>query len=120
MVVKAGAERKSKVAARAPRKKTHDLGPMPVWDLSDLYRSMDALEVKRDLAAAAKEAARIKAAYQGKLSDAARDGAKLAEAVKAYERLSDLMGKLGSYAGLLYSADQADPARAKFYGDVSE
>ncbi len=30
------------------------------------------------------------------------------------------MGKLGSYAALLYSANQADPVRAKFYGDVSE
>ena len=34
----------------------------------------------------------------------------LAEAVKAYEALSDVMGKLGSYAGLLYTADTNDPA----------
>ncbi len=30
------------------------------------------------------------------------------------------MGKLGSYASLLYAANQADSARAKFYGDVSD
>ena len=30
------------------------------------------------------------------------------------------MGKLGSYAGLLYAGNQADPQRAKFYGDISE
>ena len=30
------------------------------------------------------------------------------------------MGRLGSYAGLLYAGNQADPARAKFYGDISE
>jgi oligoendopeptidase F len=93
---------------------------LPEWDLSDLYTSPDAPEVARDLDASAKEARRIKDAYQGKLSVLARDGAKLAEAVKAYEALSDLMGKLGSYAALLYSAKQSDPARAKFYGDVSE
>jgi oligoendopeptidase F len=40
--------------------------------------------------------------------------------VKSYEALSDLLGKLGSYAGLLYAANQTDPQRAKFYGDVSE
>jgi oligoendopeptidase F len=93
---------------------------LPEWDLSDLYTSPDAPEVARDLEASAKGARRIKDAYQGKLSALAQDGAKLAEAVKAYEALSDLMGKLGSYAALLYSANQADPVRAKFYGDVSE
>ena len=93
---------------------------MPEWDLSDLYTSPDAPEVLRDLEAAATEAKRIKETYQGKLVGIAPDGAKLAEAIAAYERLSDLMGKLGSYAGLLYAANQADPARAKFYGDMSE
>jgi len=95
------------------------LGAMPEWDLSDLYHAPDAPEVQRDLTAAAAEARRIKADYQGKLADAARAGT-LADAVKAYEALSDTMGKLGSYAGLLYAADQSDAARAKFYNDVSE
>lgn len=100
--------------------KSVDLGAMPEWDLSDLYGGLDAPEVKRDLDKAAAEAARIKAAYAGKLADCAKDGAKLAEAVKAYEALSDLMGKLGSFAGLEYARNQTDPKRAKFYGDVSE
>ncbi len=100
----------------------HDqhLGPMPEWNLADLYTAPDAPEVARDLAASAAEAKRLKDTYQGKFAAIATEGAKLAEAVMAYESLSDLMGKLGSYAGLLYAADQADPVRAKFYGDVSE
>ena len=77
-----------------------ELGKMPEWDLSDLYSGPDAPEVKRDLDAAAAEAKRMKAAYQGKLSDLAKDGGKLLVAIKDYEKLSDLMGKLGSYAGL--------------------
>jgi oligoendopeptidase F len=96
------------------------LEQMPEWNLADLYSGTDAPEVARDLAAAAAEAARIKAEYQGKLVSFGADGAKLAEAVVAYENLSDLMGRLGSYAGLLYAGNQADPARAKFYGDISE
>jgi oligoendopeptidase F len=90
---------------------TRALSALPEWDLSDLYTSPQAPEVAHDLDASAKEARRIKEAYQGKLATAAADGAKLTEAVKAYEALSDLMGKLGSYAALLYSANQADPAR---------
>lgn len=97
-----------------------NLGPMPEWDLSDLYIAMDAAEVARDLGSAATEARRMKDAYQGKLAALASDAKKLAEALTAYEELSDLMGKLGSYAGLLYAANQTEPARAKFYGDISE
>ncbi len=97
-----------------------DSSGMPVWNLADLYSAPDAPEVQRDIAAAAAEAARIKAQYQGKLAGIGGDGAKLAEAIVAYEMLSDLMGRLGSYAGLLYAGNQADPARAKFYGDISE
>ncbi len=115
--------RKSSSALRATTSrstKTPRLGAMPEWDLSDLYAAPDAPEVQRDLKAAAKEAARIKTAYQGRLADLAKDGGKLAGAIKDYEKLSDLVGKLGSYSGLYYVLDQTDPVRAKFNCDVSE
>jgi oligoendopeptidase F len=99
---------------------TIDLGPIPEWDLSDLYKGVDDPEVARDIERAAAEAKRIKESYQGRLVALAGEAPKLAEAIAAYEQLSDLMGKLGSFAGLLYAANQADPARAKFYGDTSE
>ncbi|MCB1519466.1 MAG: M3 family oligoendopeptidase [Hyphomicrobiaceae bacterium] len=93
---------------------------MPEWDLSDLYSAPDAPEVASDIAKGAAAAQALKSTYQGKLAEIAADGGKLAEAVVAYEALSDLLGKLGSYAGLLYAANQTDPVRAKFYGDISE
>ena len=46
-------------------------------------------------------------------------GADLAEALKAYEAISDLLGRTGSYAQLYYVGDTTDAARGKFYGDVS-
>ncbi|HEY8194208.1 MAG TPA: M3 family oligoendopeptidase [Hyphomicrobium sp.] len=118
-----GSSRKSNHAPRTAAgrsAKTARLGKMPDWDLDDLYKSPDAPEVQRDLKAAAKEAARIKAAYQGRLAGLAKDGGKLAGAIKDYEKLSDLVGKLGSYSGLYYVLNQTDPARAKFNADVSE
>jgi oligoendopeptidase F len=113
------------VLARAPSATSAapaapDLGPMPEWDLSDLYKGIDDPAVARDLERAAAEAKRVKERYQGKLAGLASDGAAIAEAIAAYEQLSDVLGKLGSYAGLLYAANQADAARAKFYGDISE
>ena len=104
----------------APAEAAAALGPMPEWQLDDLYSSPRAPEIDRDFAAAAAEAKRIRGAYQGKLAALAGEPAALAEAVAAYERLSDLMGRLGSDAGLLFAGDQSDPARAKFYGDANE
>ncbi len=106
--------------AKARGSEARDLGMLPEWNLSDLYTAPDAPEVARDLERAGEQARRIRDTYQGKLVAMGSDGAKLAAAVRAYEELSDLMGKLGSYASLLYAANQADSARAKFYGDVSD
>ena len=97
-----------------------DLGTMPTWNLADLYASPNAPEVARDFAAAAKIAADLKQRYQGKLKAIGGDGAKLAEAIKAYEDLADKLGRLGAYAGLLRAGDQGNPDFAKFYGDTSE
>ena len=103
-----------------PNEVQPDLGLLPEWNLSDLYSSPAAPEVARDLADGAAEAKRMKADYQGRLAALAEDGAKLAVVIRDYERLSDLLGKLGSYAGLHYAQNQSDPVRAKFYGDISE
>src|SRR5689334_712443 len=96
------------------------LGAMPVWDLSDLYPGPNCDVVQQDLARAAKETAHIKATYQGKLAHLAKDATGLAEAIGAYERLSDTVGKLGSYAGLLYAGDTSNAENAKFHGDIQE
>jgi oligoendopeptidase F len=97
-----------------------DLGPMPAGNLGDLYPAPTSPAVQADLEKAADAALALKQRYQGKLSGLAGDGARLAEAVAAYESLSDIIGRLGSYAGLLYAADTSDPDNAKFYGDIQE
>src|SRR6202040_3990585 len=51
---------------------------------------------------------------------AAGGGKWLAEAVRRYEAIDDLAGRLGSYAGLVHAGDSVDPVIYKFYGDVAE
>ena len=97
-----------------------DLGDLPQWNLSDLYMSPDAPELERDLEQALANAKSLKTTYAGKVTQVSADGAELAEAVRAYEALADLSGKIGSFAGLWHATDQSDPARLKFYADVSE
>jgi oligoendopeptidase F len=99
------------------------LGALPEWNLADLYVGLDDPQVKRDLDRGAAESLAFEQAYKGKLAALAEGpaaGAALAEAVKRYEALDDLLGRLMSYAGLLHAGDTVDPARAKFYADVQE
>ena len=103
-----------------PSAETIALGKLPEWNLDDLYKSPDAPELKRDLEHGAKLALELKSKFQGRLAGIGRDGAALAQAVADYEALSDLLGKVGSYSGLYYVGDQADPKRAKFSQDIGE
>jgi oligoendopeptidase F len=110
-------------SAAARDRLDRELGTLPEWDLSALYAGIDAPAVRRDLDAAEAEAVAFEAAYKGRLDGLARGktaGADLAETLVRYERLEDLLGRLASFAGLVYAGETTDPARAKFYGDIQE
>ncbi len=124
--------RMTKRVARRPGKATasiakpavaKSLGRLPEWNLDDLYAGLDDPAIKRDLDRADADCIAFEQAYKGKLAAmaAAPDGgAQLAEAIRRYEEIDDLMGRIGSYAGLVHAGDTLDPARTKFYGDVQE
>lgn len=98
-----------------------DLGALPVWNLADLYASPEAPEVKRDLERARKAARAFADKLRGKVAQtaAAPDGGlSLAEAIATYEAIQELLGRLMSYAGLLFASDMQNPAHGKFYGDM--
>ncbi len=99
-----------------------DLGELPNWNLNDLYPAIDSPEVNGDLERADKDAAAFAGDYQGKLPDlvAGQGGGALAKAIARYEALQDTLGRLYSYAGLLYAGDTSDPECSKFYGDIQE
>jgi oligoendopeptidase F len=111
---------------RSPLKKSKaapKLGALPEWNLDDLYSGIDSPQIPRDLAQADADCAAFERDFKGRLAAmaAAPDaGATLAEAVRRYEALEDRLGRLTSYASLVYAGDTSDPKRAKFYGDVQE
>jgi oligoendopeptidase F len=125
---KTAARTAHKIAAKRPSgrdpagpKKT--LGVLPEWNLADLYSGLGDPAIKRDLDRADADCVAFEAEYKGKLDEMARSpqaGAALAAAVRGYEAIDDLIGRLGSYAGLVHAGDTVDPARTKFYGDVQE
>jgi oligoendopeptidase F len=116
--------KKAALRPAAPKKAKNeavDLGTLPEWNLADLYPGIDSPEVKADLERAATECAAFEAAYKGKLAALAKEGgAALAAVVKRYEGIDDLLGRLMSFASLVYVGDTTDAKRAKFYGDVQE
>src|ERR1700737_898655 len=114
-------------AQRKPNRKKSAAKPrpakLPEWNLADLYSGIDAPEVARDLAKMDTECVAFETDYKGKLAEqtAGEGGGEwLAGAVRRYEAIDDLAGRLGSYAGLIHAGDSVDPAISKFYGDVSE
>ncbi len=114
---------KAKKGRRLAARGAAAVGALPEWNLNDLYAGRDDPAIKRDLDRADAECVAFEEAYKGKLAELARSpsaGEALAAAVRRLEAIDDLVGRLGSYAGLLHAGNTVDPARTKFYGDVQE
>ena len=98
-----------------------DSGSLPEWNLDDLYAGMDDPALKRDLALSEIGIGRLRGALQGqaRIARAGKSGSGAGQAVVAFEKLDELLGRIVSFAGLLHAGDTSDPARSKFYGDVA-
>src|ERR1700733_10416127 len=91
---------------------------LPTWDLRDLYQAPDSPAVAADFTKADDAARAFAAAHQGKLG--AIPGSTLAAAIVEYERIEELLGRLASYAQLLFAGDSNDAEIGRFYQTVSE
>jgi oligoendopeptidase F len=91
---------------------------LPAWDLSDLYPGPGSAAVAADFAAAEAAATAFEAAHAGKL--AGLSGATLAGAIGEYERIDEILGRVASYAQLLFAGDSTDAAIGQFYQTVTE
>ena len=98
-----------------------ELGELPLWNLGDLYPAMDSPEYRADVSECLTGSIEFERSFAGRLAGlAASDPDLLAEAIAGYERLEERMGRVMSYAALVYTGDTSDPANAKFYGDAQE
>ena len=94
------------------------LANLPEWDLSDLYPGRDSAELKADLQNAAEDARAFQKVYQGKLSSL--DAAGFAKTIAEYEAMDEVLGKIMSFAYLVYASDMADPEIGKFFQNLQE
>ena len=95
-----------------------ELGVLPVWDLTDLYAGNDSPELNADLDRVAKDAAAFADRYKGKL--AGLSGKALGAAIAEFEAIDEIMGRVMSYAQLVYAGNVSDPAIGRFYQTMQE
>ena len=95
-----------------------NLGDLPEWDLSDLYKGEDDPQLQKDLDWLEGECAAFAADYEGKLADLDAEG--LLTCVHRNEKISAIAGRIMSFAGLRYYQLTTDPGRAKFLSDAQE
>ncbi|MFN6953712.1 MAG: M3 family oligoendopeptidase [Acetobacteraceae bacterium] len=91
---------------------------LPVWDLTDLYAGQEDPRLAADLAEAEARAKAFEQRHAGKLSSLSGDA--LAEAIGEYERIEEVLGRIMSYAGLVFAGDAENPANGRFSQTMGE
>ncbi len=97
---------------------TEALGELPRWDLSDLYPDRDSKQLESDLAWCEKAAKAFRKDIEGRLDKLS--GSEIGAAVKRYEEIREKLGRIMSYAQLVYSGDVSDPEIGRFFQTMQE
>ena len=90
----------------------------PDWDLADLFNGPGDPAIDREISALAKQARHFRDTYAGRLPDLA--GGEMAAAIASFEAMEDRLGRIVSYAQLLYAAQTEDAEVAQFFQSIQE
>ncbi|MBR6327452.1 MAG: M3 family oligoendopeptidase [Alphaproteobacteria bacterium] len=91
---------------------------LPAWDLSDLYKSINDPNIKKDLAAYKKNALLLQKKYKGKL--VGLSAPEFLSALKLLEKNAVLGGRLGGFAYLNMSTQMKNSEAMIFYQNITE
>ncbi|MCF6214571.1 MAG: M3 family oligoendopeptidase [Emcibacter sp.] len=95
-----------------------DTSRLPLWDLTDLYPAMDSPELLQDFSKLTEISDDFLKRYKGKLPELSAK--EILGAVKQYEVMEEITGRIMSYAGLLKARDIIDTDVTKFYQSCHE
>ncbi|MGH7792380.1 MAG: M3 family oligoendopeptidase, partial [Thermodesulfobacteriota bacterium] len=90
------------------------------WNLSDLYIRLDDPQIERDTEGAFERAKSFEKRYRGRINSEEITPALLLEAVRELESISEQIGKLVSYAHLVFAEDTGNPKHGAFLQEVQE
>ncbi len=91
---------------------------LPRWDLTDFYESYKSKELKEDLAEMERQVSKFSSKYEGKIEQLPAE--ELHKAIVEYEKIDELMAKVGSYSSLLYSTNLNNPEILVFFQNTNE
>jgi oligoendopeptidase F len=88
------------------------------WDLDPLVDGRGAAGARAQLSEARERARALAERHAGKVGELDRDG--LLAAMRELEGIQELIGRAGTYAGLRFSCDTADPENGALMQEVQE
>lgn len=92
----------------------------PVWNLSDLYNTIDDPRIEQTLQEQLRRAEEFARKYRGAINSPDLTAETLYSAIVEYETILQELDKPLTYASLLFSADTSDPARGAFLQRMRE
>ena len=95
-----------------------NLGNLPIWDLSDLYDSIESKNISSDLEFIEIKAKEFEKNYEGKISSL--NGHTLLAAIEQLEIIDERMDKILSFAHLLYAENVEDVKNKIFFQQMQE
>ena len=91
---------------------------VPNWNLSDLYKNIDDKKITDDLKIIDSRVERFVKKYHVKIAKInAQD---LNEAIKEYELIGEMMGKIATFSYLIYASDLVNEKYLNFNQNISE
>ena len=90
----------------------------PSWDLSDFYSSTKDKKITADIKKIALNSEDFAKNFGGKI--VTLDAQKLFEAIKKYEEICELIGRVSCYSQLLYASDLSNQNNISFYQNINE
>ena len=97
---------------------TTKLNNLPDWDLTDFYSSTSDKQIEEDFIVARELANKFKNQYQNNLQDI--EAVSLFNAIKSYEEISEILGKISSFSYLNYITHLNNEKDIAFYQNNSE
>ncbi len=91
---------------------------LPNWNLGDMYPGIESKELEADVKKLTSGTKKFAKDYVGKIAKLSAQN--LFKAIKTYDELSDLGGKIMSFAFLYYCTQVNDPKAQSFYQNMEE
>ena len=97
---------------------TYKIGVLPNWNLSDLYPGPKSKELESDIAKLRVNAEHFEKKHQTNVAE--MSGTTLARCITEYEKIDETIGRIMSYAQLIYASDMSNPENGQFYQSMQE